>query len=169
MDLSPYQPWFVFAHVLGAFAFFAAHGVSMGVWWRLRTERDRTKLIGLLELSGSMFVAFSVAGLVLIIAGILAGIGKGWWFNGQWWLWVSIVLLVVIIGAMTPLVAIPMNNVRRGLGIQTQQDKKAGTVPEPVDDATLEALLTNRRPAIGASIAIVGIVLITWLMEMKPF
>lgn len=169
MSWSTVQPWLVVAHVLAVLAFIAAHGVSMGVWWRLRTERDRAKLTTLLELSASMIMTFSIAALVLIVSGILAGIGGAWWFNGQWWLWLSIGLLVVVIGVMTPLVAIPMNEIRRGLGVPTQQDKKAGTVPEPVDDATLERLLRNPKPAIGASIGIGGIILITWLMEMKPF
>ena len=169
MSWSTILPWLVLTHVLAAFAFFAAHGVSMGVWWRLRTERDRIKMTGLLELSASMFTAFSVAGLVLILSGILAGTAGAWWFNGQWWLWVSIGLLVVIIGVMTPFVAIPLNEIRHGLGIPNQQDRKAGVVPEPVDDAELDRLLRNPRPPIGAAVGVGGIILITWLMEFKPF
>jgi len=42
-------------------------------------------------------------------------------------------------------------------------------VPTPVDDATLDRLRRDPRPAIGGTIAIIGIVLITWLMETKPF
>jgi energy-coupling factor transporter transmembrane protein EcfT len=168
MDLSAYQSWFVLTHVLAVFGFLAAHGVSMGVWWRLRRERDRAKLTTLLEFSGSTFVAMSIFGLLFIITGIVAGIGGGWWFNGQWWLWISIALLIVVIGAMTPLMAMPLNAVRRGLGIPLAADEKAGVVPEPVDDAELERLLRNPRPGIGAAIGIGGIALITWLMEMKP-
>ena len=106
--------------------------------------------------------------LLLIVSGILVGVAA-WWFNGQWWLWVSVALLVGIIAAMTPLVAIPMAGMRRGLGMPSRADVKAGIVPTPVDDAALDRLLLDRRPAIGSSIAIAGIVLITWLMESKPF
>ena len=37
-----WQPWLVFAHVLGAFTFVLAHGVSIFVALRLRSERDLT-------------------------------------------------------------------------------------------------------------------------------
>jgi len=110
-----------------------------------------------------------VAGLLLIVSGILAGIAGGWWFNGQWWLWLSIGLLVIIVGAMTPLVAMPLNEVRRAAGVPDPADLKAGIVPEPSDDATLDRLLRNPKPTIGAAIGIGGIVLMTWLMMLKPF
>lgn len=169
MDLSPFRPWLVLLHVLSAFAFLAAHGVSMGVWWRLRTERERTRVVSYLDLSASMLVPMSVAGLLLIVTGILVGIAGSWWFNGQWWLWLSIGLLVIIVGAMTPLMAIPLNEVRRAAGLPTPADRKAGIIPEPSDDATLDRLLLDPKPAIGAAIGIGGIVLITLLMMMKPF
>lgn len=169
MTWAGLYPWLVVLHVLCVFAFLAIHGVSMGVWWRVRRERDRTRLIPLLELSGGVITPMSVVMLLLLVSGILAGIAGGLWFNGQWWLWASIAVLVVIIAVMTPLVAIPMNGVRRALGMPSQADVKAGTVPEPVDDAALDALLSDRRPLVGGSIAIVGIVLLTWLMESKPF
>jgi hypothetical protein len=169
MSWTAVYPWLLVAHVLSVFAFLAIHGVSMGVWWRVRRERDRGRLIPLLELSSSFIVSMSLAGSLLIVSGILVGVAAGWWFNGQWWLWVSIALLVVIVAVMTPLVAIPMNSVRRGLGVPSRADLKAGTVPPAVDDVALERLLSDLRPMIGATVAIVGIVLITWLMEMKPF
>jgi MFS family permease len=169
MGLTPLGPWLVLAHVLSAFAFLAIHGVSMGVWWRLQTERDRARVVSYLELSASMIGPMGLTGLLLIVTGILAGIAGGWWFNGQWWLWLSIGLLVVIVGAMTPLVAIPLNEVRRAAGLPSAADRKAGLVPDPADDATLDRLLRNPKPRLGAAIGIVGIVLITWLMEFKPF
>jgi hypothetical protein len=162
-------PWLLVLHVLSVFAFLAIHGVSMGVWWRIRRERDRAKLVPLLELSAGSIIPMSVAGLLLIVTGILVGVAGGWWFNGQWWLWVSIGLLVVIVAVMTPFVAIPLGEIRRGLGMPRPSDAKAGIVPTPAVDAALERLLDDRRPAIGGAIAIGGIILITWLMETKPF
>jgi hypothetical protein len=169
MTWTAVYPWLVTLHVLSAFAFLALHGVSMGVWWRLRRERDRTKLAAWLELSISFISPMALAGSLLILSGVLAGVAGAWWFNGQWWLWLSIGALVVIVGLMTPMLAIPLGNVRRGLGIPGQADRKAGTVPAAVDDAELDRLLANRRPMVGALTAVSGIVLITWLMETKPF
>jgi hypothetical protein len=169
MTWTGLYPWLLVLHVSSALAFLAVHGVSMGVWWRVRRERDRAKLVPLLELSSSFVTPMMVAGLLLIVSGVTVGIAAAWWFNGQWWLWVSMVLLVVIVVLMNPLVAIPMWEIRRGLGLPTRADRMAGTSPEPVDDAALERLAADRRPTVGAAIAIVGIVLITWLMETKPF
>jgi hypothetical protein len=162
-------PWLLVFHVLSVLAFVAIHGVSMGVWWRVRRERDRARLATLLEMSVGFILPMSVAGLLLIVSGILVGIAAAWWFNGQWWLWVSIGLLVLIVSVMTPFLAIPFAQMRRGLGIPSRADLKAGVIPTPVSEIELEALLADRRPTIGATIAIGGVVLITWLMETKPF
>lgn len=169
MDLTPWRPLLTLAHVLAAFAFLATHGVSMAVWWRLRRERDRTRLVSFLDLSASMLVPMTVAAIVLIASGILAGIAGGWWFNGQWWLWLSIGLLVIVVGAMTPLLAIPLNEVRQAAGIPTPADRKAGVAPEPADDATIDRLLRSPKPTLGATIGIGGLVLITALMTLRPF
>ena len=148
-------PWLLVFHVLSVLGFVAVHGVSMGVWWRIRHERDRAKLAALLELSGSFLLPMSVAGLLLIVSGVLVGVAAAWWFNGQWWLWASIGILVVIVAVMTPLLAIPFSGLRRALAASSDPD--------------LAPLLADRRPAVGASIGIGGLVLITWLMETKPF
>lgn len=169
MTWAGVYPALLVFHVLCALAFMAIHGVSMGVWWRVRRERDRAKLIPLLELSADFITPMSLAGLLLIVSGILVGIAAAWWFNGQWWLWVSIGLLVAIVVVMTPFIAIPVSGMRRGLGMPTRADQKAGIVPAPVDDVELDRLLDDRRPTVGAALAIGGIVLITWLMETKPF
>ena len=169
MTWSGLYPFLLVIHVLSVFAFLAFHGISMGVWWRVRGERERAKLVPWLELSAASIVPMSIAALLLIVSGILVGVAGDWWFNGQWWLWVSVGTLVVIVAVMTPLVSIPMGHIRRGIGIPTQADTKAGIVPTPVDDAALDRLRRDPRPAIGGTIAVAGIVLITWLMETKPF
>ena len=169
MDLSPYQPWFVFIHVLAAFAFIAAHGISMGVFFRIRRERDRGKLATLLEFSGWSMTTLYIAFLVLLIGGIVAGIVGGWWTNGRLWLWTSLVVLVVIVGLMYGLMTTSYGKVRQALGIPTMSDQKKGIVPEPAGDAELDALLTSPRPTIGAVLGLAGLVVIIWLMVVKPF
>ena len=42
-------------------------------------------------------------------------------------------------------------------------------MPTPVSDDELERLLMAPRPLMGAAVGIGGIVVITWLMTMKPF
>lgn len=169
MAWSGLYPWLLVLHVTSALAFLAVHGISMGVWWRLRRERDRAKLVTLLELSQGFITPMLLVGLALIVSGILLGVAAAWWFNGQWWLWTSIGLLVAIVLLMNPLVGVPLQMVRRGLCMPTMRDDKYGILAEPVDDAELDRLLRDPRPTAGATIGVVGIVLITWLMETKPF
>lgn len=169
MSWDDFYPWLLVFHVLSVLGFLAIHGVSMGVWWRVRRERDRAKLMAWLELSGSFMTWTLVTGLLLIVSGVVVGVAAGWWFNGQWWLWVSIVLLAAIVLSMNPLNAVPMVRVRQALGMPNLADARAGTTPSPADDATLEGLLLDRRPVFGSAFAIAGIVVITGLMETKPF
>ena len=169
MTWADLYPWLLVFHVLCVLAFLAIHGVSMGVWWRVRRERDRAKLTAWFDLSAGFMTPMLVTGLLLIASGIVVGIAAGWWFNGQWWLWASVILLAVIVQAMNSLNAIPMVEMRRGLGIPSRADSAAGTVPTPVDDTALDILLLDRRPLIGSALAIAGIVVITWLMESEPF
>src|SRR5690349_9877706 len=101
MDLTPYVGWIVFAHVLGAFLFVAGHGVSMVVAFRLRAESDRARMAALLDLSGIALALAYVGLLLLLVAGIVAGVVLGSW--GRAWIWVALVLFVLIGFAMTPL------------------------------------------------------------------
>ena len=47
MDL---YPWVVLVHIVAAFVFLMAHGVSAFVAFRIRGETDRTRLAALLDL-----------------------------------------------------------------------------------------------------------------------
>ena len=163
------KPWLILLHVLGAFGFLAAHGISMGVFFRMRKERDRGRLTTLLEFSTVYLGALYLFLLVLLVSGVAAGIVGGRWTNGELWLWVSLGVLIATTVAMYYLMTYPVAAIRSGLGIQVMDDKKKGIMPTPVSDAELEVLLTSRRPVIGAAVGIGAILVITWLMEMKPF
>ena len=94
MDLTPYIRWIVFLHVLGGFVFAAGHGVSMLVAFRVRRETDRARMAALLDLSAISVAVATIALIVLLIAGILAGVVLNSW--SKTWIWVSLVLLVAI-------------------------------------------------------------------------
>ena len=101
MDLTPYVRFIVFIHVLAAFVFAAGHGVSLFVAFQVRRETDRARIGALLDASGAALVAAYIALLVLLIAGVLAGIVLQSF--GRWWIWVSLGALVAIGVLMTPL------------------------------------------------------------------
>ena len=167
MDLTPYIGWILFLHVGGAFAFAAGHGVSIFVAFQVRRERDRGRLGALLDISATSLSAAGIGLLVLFVAGIVAGITLGSF--GRAWLWVSLVLLVVIAGLMTPIGAIYFGKIRTAIGQRPRNLKPDQPDPVPVSAAELETLLDTRRPELLLLIGGGGFVVILWLMMFRPF
>lgn len=163
--------WIVFVHVAGVLGFLVAHGVSAGVVLRLRTERDPAAVRTLVDLSRRSIVVMSVAVLVWLIAGIVAGFtgngGAGWWTSGRYWIWVSLALAIAIFGVMTPMGRLYLNKVRAAVGV----DPKSGAFDPSyqVDPQVLEAAIRSGRPMLLATIGVGGVVLLAWLMIFKPF
>lgn len=161
MDL---YPWLVVTHVVAALAFVGAHAVSAFAMYRVKAERDRARLAAYLDLSGrSLPIAF-VALLVLLVAGIAAGILGGYF--GKLWIWASIAVLVVVLGAMTPLAAIPMNRLRRALGLPTRSEPAPAA---PGTDEEVGAAQAALRPRLAAGIGGLAVVALVALMSLKPF
>ena len=160
-------PWIVLVHVLSAFAFVMAHGASLFVTFRVRTDSDRVRLAALLDLSGSSLTLTFVSLGVATLSGVAAAIVGGHF--SQFWPWAAIGVLIVVSIVMTPLATYPLTAVRRGLGQQNQEDKKKGITPEPVGDAELAAVRARVRPERVTVIGLVGLAVLVWLMQLKPF
>jgi hypothetical protein len=167
MDLTPYIGWILFLHVAGAFVFAAGHGVSIYAAFQIRRERDPARIGALLDISAASLTAAGIGLLVLLVAGIVAGITLGSF--GRAWIWVSLVLLVVIGGVMTPLGAIYFGTVRSAIGQRPRNLKPDQPEPVPVSPTELEALLDTRRPELLLLIGGLGFFVILWLMMFRPF
>jgi len=157
-------PWIVLVHVLAAFAFALAHGGSALVAFRIRREREPERIAALLDLSNWSLGMTYASVLVLVVAGVAAGI-MGRWF-GQAWIWAAIGVLVAVSVAMLAYAAPYYQRVRQALG---QAGRARGPMPEPASAVELAALLDSRRPEGIAAIGGVGLALILWLMVLKPF
>jgi hypothetical protein len=160
MDL---YPWVVAGHVFFVIVAFAAHGVSAFAMFRVKAEPDRARLAALLDLSQSALLIAGVGLLITIALGIVAGI-MGDWF-GRWWIWVSIAVLVVVVGMMTPFAANPLDRVRSAVGLRNRHEKTFA----PKSDEELRAAQAALRPGLVMGVGVVGIALLVWLMELKPF
>jgi hypothetical protein len=160
-------PWLVFLHISGAFTFVLGHGASAMASVRLRTEREPQRVRALLELSSASLGAAYTGLLVLLAAGIAAGFGGGYW--GRLWIWSSLVLLILIAVAMYPLGSMYYAKVRRAVGMKSYQDKKEDPDPVPVSAEELNLLLTSDRPLLLTAIGGIGLLVIIWLMVLKPF
>lgn len=165
-----FYPWIVFLHVTGVLLFFIAHGTSMAVGFRLKREHDPARVRALLDLSSwTLGVGPSIAFVVGVLAGIAAGIMGGWF--GQAWIWIAIVLLAVVAGAMTPMVAARLNVIRTAAGTRAINpfSRKPPEAPPTQDDGELERLLAAWDPRPAAVLGFGGFVVILWLMYFKPF
>jgi hypothetical protein len=165
-----WHPWIVYAHVLGAFAFAAGHGVAATMAFRLRSERDPARIAAILDFSlwqVSPRSLMSIGFIVLFLSGVAAGFTGGHW--GRLWIWVAIGLLVVITGLMTPVAAGHYNKVRAAIGQRPPRDKSDAPPPAPLPRDQLEALLMAPTPWILAALGGVGFAAILLLMMLKPF
>jgi len=161
-----WQPWLVFAHILGAFTFVLAHGVSMFVAIRIRGEQDQVRVAALLDLSKSAVAIAAFAVIFLLITGVAAGFVGDWW--GQRWIWVSIAILVLLWGYMSFRGTRYLDDVRHAVGSVGLYDKK-GSEPPPADPAAAATLLASARAIELATVGGVGLVTILYLMAFKPF
>lgn len=160
-----WYPWVVLGHVIGAFGFVFAHGVSAFVAFRLRAARTPEQVSTLMELSGSSLMLAYVSLLVVLVSGVVAGFMGDWW--GRPWIWLSIVLLLAIATAMYLVGTKYYVQVRHAVGQPAPQDPK-GTTFEPIEPDALAGLLDSRRPELLAVIGGGGLTTLIALMVLKP-
>jgi hypothetical protein len=164
-SLSPMYPWIVLLHVVGAFMFVAAHGASMVIAIRLRTTPERTRQAALLEISGISIGIMYIGLALLLVGGIWAGFAGEHW--GRAWIWAAIGVLVVVIAVMYS-VATPFYGRMRaaaGTGMGPAPDQ----LKPPAQESDLAALATSNRPYWLAAVGGIGLLVILWLMVVKPF
>jgi hypothetical protein len=158
--------WIVLLHVLGAFAFVAAHGVSMITAFQLREERERARQAALLEASGAGIGLMYIGLLLLLVAGIVAGFMGNHW--GRGWIWASLGTLVVVIAVMYAVATPFYGRMRTAAGLPATADNAAKYKP-PATEADLDQLAASNRPVVLALVGGIGLVVILWLMLLKPF
>ena len=159
--------WIVFLHVLGAFAFVLAHGVSAGVSLKLREERELPRIRALLELSNTATQGMYVGLVILLIGGITAAFMAGLW--GRGWIWTALALLVVMIAFMYARASRYYGEVRRAAGLAYYIPGKGSGGPVAANTGELARLLGSSRAMELTGVGTIGLVAIIWLMVMKPF
>ncbi|HEX6330658.1 MAG TPA: hypothetical protein VF129_05130 [Actinomycetota bacterium] len=157
-DFLDYRWWKVL-HVLGVLGFVAFHGVSILVAFRLRKERDRTRIAELLQFSGSSVLGMYMSLLALIVFGVVAGFAGSWW--GFWWIWISIALLVLTIVEMSAVARPYYESLKEAIQL------RPSGVPRRSDEE-LDLMLRSRLAMFNAAWGLAALVVIAWLMIWKP-
>ena len=158
-------PYIVLLHVIGAFVFALAHGVSVAVGLRLRGVRSPDQIASLLELSGMAIGALYVGLLLLLVGGIWAGFAGEHW--GSLWIWAAIGILVAVMVAMYAIATPFYARMRAAAGVFTDP-KQVARFGEIAPDE-LQRMAASSRPIWLAVIGGVGLLAILWLMVVKPF
>ena len=169
MDQGTVLTWLRLLHVLAAFGFVAMHGVSIYVLVRLRRERDPSSVRALLNLSIAALVpAYAFLGLILL-SGIASGIVGGWWTSGRLWIWASLIVLVAVFLYMSSVATGYFGRLRGAAGLEYQVRGKKFPAGPP-DDAALVVALEGSNPIVPIlAVGSVGLIVLVWLMVMKPF
>ncbi len=150
--------WLVLLHLLGLAVFLLAHGVSVFIAFRVRSERSRDVVAAMLELSRRAAQVVYL-GLALLLVG---GIGAAWSAGmlAAPWLVASYVVLVVVLVVMFAIASPYYHGLRADL---TGTDDAP-----PLDDAALAARLRTRRPEVLATTGGIGLIVLVGLMTLKP-
>ena len=152
--------WFVFAHLVGLVVFAISHGASAFMAFRLRGERDPAVVDSLLKV-GQLSVGPMYIGLLLLIVG---GLGAAWSTNlwGKPWIQASIGVFIVVLVVMWA-VASPYY-----MGLRKALEERGPDGSPAIEPSALGRMLDTRRPEILTSVGTLGLVLLVWLMVIKP-
>jgi hypothetical protein len=142
---------------VGLVLFAFAHGASAFVALRLPGQRDRALVASYLETSQIATRTMYVGLILLLIGGAGAATINDFWTKP--WVLGSIVALIVVIALMY------MLGTSYYAPLRAQLVGKDGA---PMSDEALARYLDERRPRLLAGVGILGLLLIIWLMVLKP-
>lgn len=151
-------PWFVALHVVGVVLFLVTHGVSMWVAFRIRHETSREVLAALLGMSARSSQVMYLGLAVLGAAGLAAAASVGW--LGASWVVASYAVLLAVLLLMFVIASPYYSRLRDGL----EGSEKVARL----DDEALRAQLRTRRPEVLALVGGSGLVILVWLMAVRP-
>jgi hypothetical protein len=161
-----YYIWIVWLHVASVFGFLIAHGGASLAVFIIRAEREPERLKALLTLSRRSSVVSYVFVILVLATGVTLGFLGGWW--GQYWIWTAILTAFVMTGLMYKLGTEHMNKLRKAVGLPYYENRKK-QAPSPVSNEEIEQLASSSRPALLSAIGTGGLLIILWLMFLKPF
>ena len=159
--------WIVLLHVAGAFLFVISHGAAAWVVVALRRERDPARIRALADLS-STSLSLAYLGLVLLlVGGIWAGIYSDWFKFG--WIWAALVVFVAVAVAMYAIATPYFKRLRIALGQRVMGMPKDAPEPTAISDGEIAAIAATAPANLLVAVGLGGLLIILWLMVVKPF
>ena len=167
--MADWIPILTVIHVLGAITFIVAHAVSMAIAFSLKALSDPDLLRRRLKISAWALSVAYWALLVVLVSGFADGIAGAWFNSGRWWIWASLVILLVVAVLMYPLATAPLARVRWALGSPILPRARREVPKAPPVAGDVARLLAAFNPVPPAVVGLIGLALILWMMVTKPF
>jgi predicted integral membrane protein DUF2269 len=158
--MAEFYPWFVFAHLAGLVLFAISHGASAFMAFRLRSAPDTATVRALLSMGQLSIGPMYVGLLLLIIGGLGAAFAGELW--GEPWIIASVVVFIAVLAVMWAVASPYYMRIRKSL-----EESPADGAPG-IDWDDLRSQLDSRRPEILASSGTIGLLVLVWLMVLKP-
>ena len=159
--------WLVFLHVLSAITFFLAHGAAAAMVFKVRKETDYTRIRAMLDLSQSTFLVYIIAFLAMGLTGLVMPFLIHIW--GKIYIWLSIVLILFVVGWMGLVNEKQFKQLRRLVGLPYMQGSKDFPAEPPASPEELAALLKKINPTQWVVVGYGIPAIVLWLMIFKPF
>jgi len=162
-----WYPWILLVHIVGAFLFVASHGVSIWMTVQIRRERERARIAALLDLSSASMTGLYIGLLLVLVGGIWAGLLGDWFRFG--WIWLALGILIAVTVVMYVVATPFFKELRIALGQRTMGLAKDAPDPVPLSDSEIAEIAARTPVDVLAFVGFVGLLIILWLMVVKPF
>lgn len=159
--------WLIFIHILSALTFFLAHGTSVAVAFKIRTETDFARLRAMLDLSGSTIGAMFISFLVMGLSGLIMPFMLKIWNKG--WVWASIILMLIVVVQMGLMNEKRYKPLRKLVGLPYMIRNKEFPAEEPASPDEVQAHLKKLKVGELMAVGYVIPMIVLWLMVFKPF
>ena len=150
--------WLLYLHILSVLALLGTHGVSMTVLYAMRKERDRARILSLVQLSGQAIIPMYVSILAIVVFGSWIAFRLHLW--GKTWIWLSIAVLVATIVLMGFTARPYFAKVKEAC-----QMRPSG-VPR-ISDEELAEVVGSPKAHLITAIGLIGLLSILYMMVFK--
>lgn len=155
--------WWLSVHMASVFGFLLSHGVSAGMGLDLRRQQSPDAVRSMTEVSKNWTGVSYAFILLILITGVAMGLQQNWWrFK---WIWTAIVILILTMGAMAGM-ANRYNRIRSAAGLQPPQRQRQQPAEKP---EALMSLVAAANPWPISLVGVVALLVLLWLMVLKPF
>ena len=150
--------WLLYLHILSVLTLLGTHGVSMTVLYAIRKERDRARIMSLVQLSGQAIIPMYVSILAIVVFGSWIAFKLHLW--SKTWIWLSIGVLVATIVLMG-LTARPYF-----AKVKEACQMRPSGVPR-ISDEELAEVVGSPKAHLITAIGLIGLLSILYMMVFK--